>query len=1216
MLMIAFGKASVKRCLPTPVCPAGGLKIWIMVKFTAILLTVACLHAGANTAAQNLTLQAKDVPVEKVFKEITRQTGYVFFYADGALKKAGTVTVQIKNGTLEQALTACFAQLPFVYSIVDKTIVVKEKPAPPSRNYTGELSVPITGKITNANNEPLSGASIVEKGTNNHTFSKDDGSFALTVSNASAVLLVTFVGYESREVPLAGKTQINILLKQANKNLEELVIIGYQPVRKKDLLASSSAVTSKDLKDNPLNNVAEVLQGRLAGVQITMTEGAPGADAVINIRGRGSITQSGDPLYVVDGIPMDNALTVLNPQDIESINVLKDAASTAIYGSRGANGVVVITTKGGKNTNGKTNVSYNTYYGIQKLAQKVPMMNAHDFVLYQYERAWWLGDTAGVVKKYIRDPYNFDTIATYKDNPGFDWQERTMGKNALQSSHNVTVSGGNATTTYNLSLTANKQDGILINSGLDRKIAAFRLDHKANDRFKFGINTRYTNQLIKGAGTSDAGGAGSNRLRQYTRYKPLIMPGEEEDSYDPALDLNNAGNGFNILNPILLARAETRRRYYTQLVLNGYFQFDILKNLSLRSTAAYTLSSTRNRSFDDTLTNNAKSYNKQPLIVLDNNQSAQLTNSNVLTYTNTSLFGSEHSITALVGQEIQKTTTNLDRMELRYFPVGVTADEAFSNLQLAAASTQAYPQPVPSSSEVPVTLASFFSTVDYNYAHKYYAKFTVRADGSSIFGEKNRWGYFPSGVFSWRISQEDFFPHSVPINDLRLRFSYGTSGNNRITPFSYLTQYTSPSNGGYGLNGSLTGVYNPANLANQDLRWESQVAQNLGLDVSLWNDRVMITVDAYSNKSGKLLLNQTIPSSTGYLTQFQNIGSTRNRGIEAQISAVIINKKNFNYSANFNISFNKNKITSLGTNDQILRNSGWFSGNNFPADYLLQVGEEVGAMYGYVNDGFYTLDDFNAAPFSNATYPEYNTVYTLKPKVVSAAGILANPLQPGSPKFKDLNGDGKIDADNDRTIIGHAQPRFFGGLSQTFNYKGFDLTIFCNFVYGNDVFNANKLEYSSAYGSEVNLLSIDNKRWRMIDDNGKPVQRTIAVGGVTSVIGADSATLAAVNSNAGIWFPSTSTNGFYSQSFAIEDGSYLRINNVTLGYNIPKKILSKIKISQFRIYATVNNLATITGYSGYDPDASTRRSDPTTPGVDYAAYPRARTYVAGLNITF
>jgi TonB-dependent starch-binding outer membrane protein SusC len=1073
--------------------------------------------------------------------------------------------------------------------------------------------------ISDSTKHPLSGISVNIKGTANGTSTNNEGQYSITLpSDGNAVLVFSSIGYNNQEVAVGQKTTINVSLTTAYSAISEIVIIGYQPVKKKDLLASASSISAKDIKDNPLNNAAEVLQGRLAGVQVTLSEGAPGADAVINIRGRGSITQNGDPLYVVDGIPMDNALTVLNPQDIETLNVLKDAASTAIYGSRGANGVVVITTKGGKNTNGKTNVSYNMYYGVQQLAQKIPMMNAYDYVLYQYDRAWWLGDTSstGVIRKYIGLPTNYDTIATYKDNRSFDWQERTMGKNAPQSSHNVTVSGGNVNTTYNLSLTANKQDGILINSDLDRKIAAFRLDHKANDRFKFGVNTRYTHQLINGAGTSDARGGGANRLKQYTRYKPLIMPGEEEDTYDPALDLNNAGNGFNILNPILLAQAETRRRYYTQLILSGYFQFNILKNLSFRSTAAYTVNTTRNKSFDDTLTNNAKTNNKQPVVVLDNIQSVQITNSNVLTYSNSSLFGSKHSFSILAGQEIQNTTGNGDRTELRYFPIGIKADEAFNNLQLAAPSTPGYIQPVPSSAEVPVTLASFFSTIDYNYAQKYYAKFTVRADGSSIFGEKHTWGYFPSGVFSWRVSREEFFPQSTPINDLRLRMSYGTSGNNRITPFSYRTQYSVPVNGGYGLNGALNGVYNPLNLGNPDLKWESQVAQNVGLDISLWNERVTLTIDAYSNKSNNLLLYQFIPSSSGYTQQFQNVGSTRNRGMEIQLGATIVRTKQFSWSGNFNIAFNKNKITSLGRSDQILRNSGWFSSTNFPHDYILKVGDEVGAMYGYVNDGFYTVEDFTAAPYSNPAYPEYNTIYSLNPKVASAAGILANPVQPGSPKFKDLNEDGKIDADNDRTIIGHAQPKFFGGVNQTFTYKGFDLNIFCNFVYGSQVFNANKLEYSSAYGSEVNLLNIDNGRWRMTDENGNHVQRVLNVGGVTSIIGADPATLAAVNSNASIWFPSTSTNGFYSQSFAIEDGSYLRINNVTLGYNIPKSILSKVKVSQFRLYATVNNLAILTGYTGYDPDASTRRADATTPGVDYAAYPRARTFVAGLNITF
>lgn len=1074
----------------------------------------------------------------------------------------------------------------------------------------------ISGRVTSdSTGQPLAGVTVTVKGKSTATTTDNSGMYKLNVqADAKPVLVFSFVGYSPKEIKVGAEGTIDVELENLSNPLNEVVVVGYQAVRKKDMLTSSSMISAKDLKDNPLNNTAEALQGRLAGVQITLSEGAPGAEAVINIRGRGSITQSSEPLYVVDGIPTDNALNYLNPQDIETINVLKDAASTAIYGSRGANGVILITTKGGKNQNGKTNVSFNMYYGVQKLAQKIDMFNAYEFVDYQYERAMWIADSS--ITRYISSPLVYDSVAYYyKNYPTYDWQERTMGEAAPQSSYNLSINGGNAQTTYNLSLTSNRQEGILINSGFERKNLNFKLQHKAGKVFTFGFNTRYTDQNIWGAGTSDTKGAGSNRLRQYTRYKPLILPGEEEDSYDPTLDLQNAGNGFNILNPILLSQSETRNRYSSQFNANGFIQLAFSKNLTFRTNASYTINKTWNESFDDTLTNNAKSNNRQPVVNLSDNQTNQLTLSNLLTYSNPQFFGKKNSFTALLGQEIQQTDNLSSAQEIKFFPVGISAEQAFSNLQLAAASTAAYPQPMRSTSEVPVRLASFFATMDYNYDQRYYAKFTMRADGTSIFGEDNRWGYFPSGALSWRISREEFFSSGV-FSDLRLRYSLGTSGNNRITPFSYKTQYSAPANRGYGLNGSLIGIYTPSNLGNENLRWESQIAQNFGLDATLWKGRLSVVVDAYFNKSDELLLNQTIPSSSGYTTQFQNIGATENKGVEIQLSGTIVNKKDFNYSANFNISFNKNKITSLGPNQQILRNSGWFSSSNFPADYLLRVGEEVGAMYGYVNDGFYTLNDFDIVPFSNPLYPQYTHQYILKKGIVSNASILANPLQPGSPKFKDLNGDGLVDADKDRTIIGRAQPKFFGGLNQTFTYKGFELTVFANFVYGNDVFNANKLEYSSSYGSQVNLLGIDRGRWKMIDENGNSIQKSLTIGGQQVIVGSDSATLARVNGNANIWFPSTSVNGFYSQSYAVEDGSYIRINNMTLAYNFKRATIKKWKMSNLRIYATVNNPFVFTNYTGYDPDASTKRSDPTTPGVDYAAYPRARTFVGGLNVTF
>ncbi len=1074
----------------------------------------------------------------------------------------------------------------------------------------------VKGKITDDVGNPLSNASILAKGTKSGVQSNETGAFTIKIKagqNGKADIVVSYVNYKTQIISVDGKTEITVKLEKSASDLDEVVVIGYQAVKRKDLLAAASTVTAKDLKDNPLNNTAEALQGKLAGVQITMSEGAPGADATINIRGRNSITGTGEPLYIVDGIPVESALSVLGPQDIESIDVLKDAASTAIYGSRGANGVVVITTKGGKNTGGKTTVSYNAYWGIQQLAKKLDMMDPYDFVLYQYEKGQWLGDSSAA-KKYVRVMANYDTINTYYRNlSGIDWQEETMGKNALQQSHNVSLSGGTAATTYNLSLTANKQEGILLNSDLDRKIVNFKFDHKANAKLRFGFNVRYTDQLVNGAGTSDVGGAGSNRLRQYTRYRPLLLPGQTEDSYDPDLDLNNAGNGFNVLNPILLANAETRRRYTTIYNLNGFLQYVVVKNITFRSTVGFDFNTVKNKSYDDTLTNNAKTYNRQPVLVFNNNSRKTITNSNVLTYNNPSLFKTKHALNVLLGQETKQSKYSTDFLELHYFPIGTDADRAFNNLQLAPTSSVGFIQPKPNSTQVPDNLASFFTSIDYNYNQKYFAKFNLRADGTSIFAPANAWGYFPSASAAWRVSKEDFFKSKI-VSDLRVRLSYGSSGNNRITPFSYRTQYVSPGNAGYGLNNALAGVFTPANLGNEELIWESIVSQNLGFDVSMLKNRINLTVDLYSNLSKNLLLNQTIPSSSGYTTQFQNIGSTRNRGLEIQVSAIIMRKKEFTWNANFNIAFNKNKITSLGPNQQILRNSGWFSSSNFPADYILKVGEEVGTMYGYVNDGYYTLADFTKAPFSNSLYPGYTTQYTLNPKVVNASGILANPLQMGSPKFKDINGDGIITADSDRVVIGHAQPKFFGGIQQSFTYKNFDLSIFLNYSVGGDVFNSNKLEYSSAYGSELNMLNINRGRWKMIDANGNPIQRVVGIGGTNYIIGMDSATIAGVNGNASIWFPSTSVNGFYSQSFAVENASYLRINNITLGYNFPKKLLQKIKVSSFRLYLTANNVATITGYTGYDPDANARRNDPTTIGVDYAAYPRARTYVFGLNL--
>jgi hypothetical protein len=440
------------------------------------------------------------------------------------------------------------------------------------------------------------------------------------------------------------------------------------------------------------------------------------------------------------------------------------------------------------------------------------------------------------------------------------------------------------------------------------------------------------------------------------------------------------------------------------------------------------------------------------------------------------------------------------------------------------------------------------------------------------------------------------------VDDLKLRLAYGEAGNNRIAPFQYLTQFNTGAS--YGLAQNINTAYASTGLANPDLRWESTTSRNIGLDATLFHDKFGFSVDAYNNTTNHLLVAVPVPTTSGYTTQTQNVGSTTNKGLEFQLFGTILQKKSFSWTANFNISFNKNMVTSLGQQQSYLQNSGW-AGTANPADYIVKVGQPVGAMWGYLSDGYYQISDFN---YNSAT-----RVYTLKPGTVDDANVVATQPMPGGIKYKGLNGDTLISA-NDRTIIGSAQPKFFGGFNQQFVYKGFDASIFVNFQYGNKIYNDNKLEFSSGYTPAATLLGIMKNRWHTVDQNGNTYEAVVN----GQVVGASPDSLAALNKNAKLWIPlvGSSSTTFASNSWAVEDGSFLRINNVTIGYSLPANVVRKIKLARLRVYATVNNLALITHYTGYDPEVNTRTTSPVTPGVDYSAYPRTRTYLAGVNITF
>lgn len=1040
----------------------------------------------------------------------------------------------------------------------------------------------VTGTVTSSDNsQPAGGITVTEKGKKNSTTTDAQGNYKITVAN-NATLIFSSASFVTYEAAIGGRATIDVVMTPDIKVIDDVVVVGYSTVKRKDLTGSVSSINSKQLKDFPLSSAAEALQGKLAGVQLTSSEGAPGADIIVRVRGGGSITQDNSPLYIVDGVQVENALSVISPQDIASVDVLKDASTTAIYGARGANGVVLITTKSGRN--GKTQVSYNGSFGYRQLSKFQDVLQPYDFVVWQWERSRGsIADSSSFAQTYGT---TWDTLSNYKNVEFVNWQDRVFGRKANFNSHNVSVSGGNQTTTFNLSLTANKEDGIQIQSGFDRKLVNFKLDHKASDKLRIGFTARYVDQVIEGSGTTNSGTRTTNRLRHTINYRPFELAnavGGGVDDFDEAYYLASAG----ATNPVLLTYAEYRMQYSKSVYLSAYFNYTIAKNLSFRSTVGFDNAAIRTDLFYSKITGTARNAASLPVASIGQQNNNTLSNSNTLQYTLNN-YKKHHDITVLVGEEVVDARSKQNTIQTNYFPADISAEKALANMGLGSAPPGST-QPLPFSFEQPpARIASFFGRVNYAYDDKYLATFNIRSDRSSKFSSDNGTLIFPSGSVAWRFSKEKFFDNVKWLNDGKLRFGYGSVGNNRIDNLLYLQLYGVT--GQYAFNHSILPGFAPTALANPILKWEKNTTKNLGVDLAMFKNKVQLSIDAYKNTANDLLLAVAIPSTTGYSTQLQNIGATSNRGIEIQLGATPVQKKDFTWNSNFNIAFNKNRIENLGGVSELTRNSGW-QGSDGVDDYLVKVGQPAGLMYGFITDGFYKVDDFD--------YNSTTQTYTIK------AGIAYNGVygipQPGMLKWKDLDGDGNITADKDRTVIGNANPKFTGGWSNQFTYKGFDLSIFVNFVVGNDIYNANKIEWTDGAFGNLNMINIMKDRWTNIDANGNVVK--------------DPTELAKLNANAQIWTP-VRVQRWWLHSWAVEDGSYLRFNNLTIGYTLPKNILSKIKISNFRIFGTVNNLGTITKYSGYDPDVTARRSDPLTPGVDFAAYPRSKTWLLGLNLTF
>ncbi len=1051
---------------------------------------------------------------------------------------------------------------------------------------------PVTGTVVSSENkQPLQGVTVTIKGTKTGTTTDANGNFRINAGE-NDVLVFSNVSFTTSEITVGKNSSLNVTLVSDAKAMDDVVVIGYQTVRRKDLLASVSSVSSKDLKDIPINSAAEALNGRLAGVTATSAEGSPDAEIRIRVRGGMSITGDNSPLYIVDGVQVENGLSTISPQDIQSIDVLKDAAATAIYGARGANGVIVITTKSGKP--GRLVVSYNGFVGVKELAKRLDVFNPYDFVKYQWERSRNSStDSASFARNFGT---TCDTLQNYKNVDAVDWQGETFGRTGISTTHNLSASGGTKKLTYNFGYTYNNDKAIVINSDYKRHLFNAKGEYKINKQLKIGAGARYTHQEVQGAGVSDTKGSSYNRLRNAVKYRPFLSDAQDIDDSDPLAD-QNVGNGLNLYNPVALANQEYRRKTTDAVNVNMTLTYNITKNLVFKSTAGYDYNHFTDLQFNDSITPYAITQgSRKPIAGMDTVTKRIITNSNVLTWS-VKGFKKIHDFDMLVGQETYDLRTESHTSLYGNYPLNTSPTKAFSETSLGTSFT-GYPRLGKSR----YTNMSFFGRVNYTLLGRYLFSFNMRADGASKFADGKKWGYFPAGSIAWRVKNEKFLRDVDFISDLKLRYGYGTVGNNRINDYLFMTNFANDGRYFYGLNNQAVIGYYPTGLVNENLQWEATVNRNYGFDIS-FAKRVDLSVDIYNNTSSKLLLNVPIASTFGYSTQLQNIGKTTNKGVEVQLNMQLIRKQDFTWNANFNISFNKNEIVGLGVNQtQFFPAASWgVSGQ--PTDYIQRIGYPVGSIYGLVTAGFYTTDDFNWNPGTG--------VYTLRPGVASNASIIGT-VMPGSIKFADLNGDGVVDINNDRRIIGDPTPNCTGGLNNQFVFKNWDMSMFMNFSLGNDIYNANKIELTNAYSINSNMLEMMNGRYMTINADG---QRVLYTNGSNQAVGIAPDLLSELNKNATIWQPLRGSGAFYPHSWAIEDGSFLRINNVTLGYTFPVKKLMGMRMSRLRAYFTANNLAVLTNYTGYDPEVSVR-SNPLTPGLDYSAYPKSRSFVFGVNASF
>jgi TonB-linked outer membrane protein, SusC/RagA family len=1122
------------------------------------------LMLSATGYGQTITLSEKNSSLLKVLQSVKKQSGYSFIYQDQLMQKSKPVDIVLKKVKLEDALKAIFLQQPaLTYEIINsKLISIKEKRYAPQRPSadadTGTISV--RGKVIDSLGNPIEGVSIQVTGTSTYALSDNAGNFIIKVPAPSAKLLFTHVSYAKKELTarvLAANA--NVVMQFPQTTLEDMIVIGYGQVKRSDVTGSVAKVDMDDVEKAPVRSFEEALAGRAAGVQVTSPDGQPGAASDIIIRGANSLTQDNSPLYVIDGFPIENPdNNALNPAEIESIDILKDASATAIYGARGANGVIIITTKKGKA--GKAVVTLNGYAGVQANIKRMKLLSGYEFIKLQTEL-----NPAVANKFYFTDG---KTLDSYKDQQGIDWQDRLF-RTAPMQNYFASISGGTTKSKYFLSGSIFNQDGIVINTGFKRYQGRAVLDQQVGDKLKTGVNINFTNATKFGTVVSDYRNDLSSLSLLYSvwAYRPISGTGNDEELanelYDDAIDMASDYRS----NPIITAQNIYNKNITATIIANAYGEYAITPRLKLRITGGLNRANSRSEIFNNSNTpygNPRSTLGKGgPNGTIINTQIDNLVNENTLTYQ--TKWGQSHTLNALAGYTIQVRKVNSSGASALLVP---NESLGISGLDEGVPST------IRSTTSESVLL-SYLARVNYSFKSKYMLTATFRADGSSRFAPGNKWSYFPSGAFAWRLSNEPFMKNITVITDAKLRIGYGITGNNRVTDFAYLSVLSFPNINSYAFNNSLEKAAIKSSLDNYNLKWENTGQFDVGIDLSFFNNRVGFVADFYHKNTYDLLLNADMPVTTGLTKAFKNIGRVRNSGFEFSLNTINVQSKNFSWRSGFNISFNASKVLELTQNQESILTAVTWENNfkNIPL-YMAKLGQPVALLYGYVWEGVYQYEDFIQQP---------NGTYLLKDEVATN-GNTRTAIKPGDIKYRDLNGDRIMDI-NDQTAIGRPFPIHTGGFTNNITWKNFDLNIFLQWSYGNDVFNANRLLFEGNINGRLNQNQFASyaDRWSPENPNSKNFR------------------------------PNGQGPAAYS-SRVVEDGSYLRVKTVSIGYNLPATLIKKARIHTMRCYISAQNLYTITGYSGTDPEVSTRNSA-LTPAFDYSAYPRAFTIIGGINLT-